>query len=431
MSQVAVKKMDLLSMFFLSLNCIVGSGLFLLPGQVAAVCGNWGLVFYVVVALMILALGWCYAMCSRLYTRNGGPYLYAKEAFGDFIGFEVGLIRCVVSSTACASLTSGCVVALGSLCPLLLETPIKQCLIISLIGGLSLLNLFGTNVIKNLSNVITVSKLLLVICFIGFGLFAIQPEYLFALADTPPIPSMAACSTAVLIIFYAFNGFEVVSFIAAETDNPKRNIPIALMSGIICSSILYFIIQSICIGVLGDSLSSSASPIMDVAEAAGGGFAKLFVFIAMLISIGGVLVVSSFTTPRTFAALAQEQKILLSLAKQNSYGAPSLAIAFSMAITCVVALSGTFVELVTISVISRFVQHISTTAALFAFEKKGMMQPFTAPWKRAIPIFALASMVWLLSQAEGYQVICGLGVLVLGVPLYFIQKQWAAKELQT
>ncbi|HXF29676.1 MAG TPA: hypothetical protein VN457_07475, partial [Chlamydiales bacterium] len=130
------------------------------------------------------------------------------------------------------------------------------------------------------------------------------------------------------------------------------------------------------------------------------------------------------------AALAQEQQILSSLVKQNRFGAPYISIVVSAIATCIIALSGSFVELVTISVISRFVQHTTTTMALFVFEKKGMMQPFSSSWKRAIPIVALLSIFWLLSQAELYQIVCGLGALVVGVPLYFVQKQLAAKTAE-
>src|SRR5262245_31339894 len=126
MSETSQKKIGLISMIFLCLNSIVGSGLFLLPGQVAAICGNWGLLVYAGVALMVMSIGWCYAQCAGHYTRNGGAYLYAKEAFGDFIGFEVGLMRWVVSIIAWASLTSGLVLALGSLWAEALLYPTKQ-----------------------------------------------------------------------------------------------------------------------------------------------------------------------------------------------------------------------------------------------------------------------------------------------------------------
>jgi len=425
MTHLPVKKIGLLSMIFLCLNGIVGSGLFLLPGQVASVVGNWGLLVYAGVAIMIMSIGWCYAQCASKFTRNGGPYLYAKEAFGDFIGFEIGLMRWVVGMIAWASLTSGFIVALASLFPIIGTSPVREVFTISIIAGLGLINIFGANIVTRLSNIITISKGTLLLFFIICGLFAMKSSNLIQMNDEIVLPQVASFGVAALMIFYAFSGFEALSVVAAETENPKKNIPIAMMIGILLSSLLYFVVQCICIGTLGPDLAHSTSPIVDVAEIGGGQSAKFLVSVAMLVSIGGVIIASSFITPRSCASLAEEQGVFPILYRKNSFQAPVVAILLSSTIACIIALSGSFVELVTISVVSRFVQHTTTSLAIFQMERKGIMQPFTSSWKRLIPLFAIGSMGWLLSFAEAYQIFWGLCALVLGVPLYFLQKRLA------
>lgn len=414
------KKIGLLSMIFLCLNGMVGSGLFLLPGQVAATAGKWGLAVYVVVALIVMSLGWCYVQCASHFSRNGGVYLYAKEAFGEFVGFEVGLMRWVVGLFAWASLTVGFILALGTLYPQVMVAPLKQILIVSVISGLGLVNLFGANAIKKFNNIITVTKAVLLLFFVGAGIFFIEPQHLHVFEESFPTDTFG---TAALIIFFGFSGFEALTVVAAEMENPKRNIPLAMTYGIIFCSLLYFVVQLICIGILGDSLANSVSPIAAIAEVLCGDLGKLLVSIGMLISIGGVIVVSSFITPHSCQALAEDHTIFSKFVQQNRFGAPYGAIIISSGLACLIALSGNFLELVTISVIARFAQHIATSLALFSMEKKGFMQPFSSPWKRMIPIFAIGSILWLLSNAELYHVIYGFGALVVGVPLYFLQKQ--------
>lgn len=423
MTAIPVKKIGLMSMIFLCLNGIVGSGLFLLPGQVDALVGKWGLFIYMAVAMTVMSIGWCYAQCASAFNRNGGPYLYAKEAFGDFIGFEVGLMRWVVGIIAWASLTSGFIVALGSLFPALTLSPFRELFTISFILLLALLNSFGATIVTRLSNVITLSKGMLLLFFVLCGLFAIKGENLFSGSESSALPTITSFGSAALIIFYAFSGFEALSVVAAETENPQRNIPIAMMVGILLSSLLYFVVQCICIGALGSDLTGNASPIVDVAGLGGGEAAKFLVSLAMIISIGGVIIASSFITPRSLASLSEEQKLLPILSAKNKFQVPVVATFLSSALACLVALSGSFVELVTISVVSRFVQHSTTSLAVFAFHRRGIISPFAQKWKRLIPVVALSSMAFMISFAELYQVLWGVGALFVGVPLYLLQQR--------
>ncbi len=417
------KKIGLFSMILLCLNGIVGSGLFLLPGQVAHLVGTWGLVVYLVVSLIVLSIGWCYAQCASHFTRNGGAYLYAKEAFGNFVGFEIGVMRWFVGMIAWAALTSGFLVALGSLYPQVLQTPYRQLLTCGIIGLLTVMNLFGTKTVNRLSDIITLTKGLLLLLFILFGAFAMNFGELSLSEVSLPIASNFGLSA--FIIFFAFSGFEALPVVAQETDNPRKNIPVAMLSAIIFSSVLYLVVQSICIGTLGDALPFSTSPIGDIAELLGGSVGKFLVSVAMLISIGGVIIVSSFVTPRSFSALSKDQLIFSKADQENRFGVPWVAIVVSGAISCLIALTGSFVELVVISAVSRFSQHATTCAALFVLNRRGQISSFTSAWKRLIPCFALASMAWLLMYAEIYQLACGFAALFLGLPLYFLQARLA------
>lgn len=422
----ASKKIGLMSMIFLCLNGMVGSGLFLLPGQVASSAGKWGLLVYVAVAAIVISIGWCYVQCANHYSRSGGPYLYAKEAFGNFVGFEVGIMRWVVGMVSWASLTVGFIIALGAIWPQILMSPYREILIISTIAALGIINIFGAGAIKRLNNVITITKVLLLVCFVACGLFFVEKENLQILKEPFPVQTFGS---AALIIFFAFSGFEALTIAASEMENPKKNIPLAMITGIIFCSIFYFVVQLICIGVLGDDLAKSASPIADIASVVYGDVGKFVVSIALLISIGGVIIVSSFITPRNCAVLAEDHMLFSRFVQQNRFEAPYVAIIVSSVIVCMVALSGGFLELVTISVVARFVQHTTICLALFSLDKKKVMNPFSSSWKKAIPLFALSGILWLLFHAELYHIAYGLGALCVGALLYHAQHRFAKKLL--
>lgn len=415
-----LRQIGLFSMVLLCLNNILGLGLFLLPGQVAAFAGNYSVALYIFVGLIVMAIAWVYTKCSSLYTRNGGAYLYAKEAFGTFVGFEIGLMRWAVMMIAWASLSVGFVTALGGLWPLALMTPYKQLLIASLIFSLGIVNIFGVQTVNRMNNVITIAKLLPLFAFVFFGIFYMGSHASLAeLSTSIPIGSFG---TAALIIFYAFGGFDALPVVAGEMKNPQKNIPKAMIWGVLITALIYVLVQVICLWILGPALSTSISPLADVANIILGPIGKLLVTLSMLVSIGGILVASSFITPRTPSAMAEDRLIFPKLLDLNRYGSPYISIVISTLLTTIIALSGSFVQLVTISVVSRFAQYISTCLAIYMYERKGLLQPFSSPWKRFIPLFALVGIGWMLMNAEPYQLLLGFGALILGVPLYFLQK---------
>jgi amino acid transporter len=231
---------------------------------------------------------------------------------------------------------------------------------------------------------------------------------------------MDSFGAAALIIFYAFGGFETLVVAAGEMKNPQKNLPRAVMLVISVCSLLYFLIQLIAMGLLGEALIQSVSPIADAAQFLLGQSGKWAVTVAMLISIGGINVTNSFTSPRSGVALAEDGMVPHWIAKQGRFGTPVGAILVTVSLTGVLALSGSFVQLATISVISRFVQYISTCLAVYVlYKRKTLVLSPSRRWLAfVIPTIALSGIVWLLLQASLYQLEWGLGGLALGIPLY-------------
>jgi amino acid transporter len=408
-------KLTLTSMTLLGINNIVGSGIFLLPGEITALIGGWSLASYLFIMAVVLALAYCYSGCASRFEQNGGAYLYAKTAFGDFVGFQVGVMRWTVGAIAWASLASAFGSAASAFFPGGIEPATQNILILSVIALMGLLNFFDLKMMSIFSNTITLAKLIPLLLFIVVGVFYIQQDHLTEL-DIPEWNS-GAFGVASLMVFYVFGGFDAFVVAAGEMENPKRNIPIAMTLAIVITALFYLSIQLIGIGTLGPDLASSAMPMSDFAFLAFGPSGKLFVTLSMILCILGVNFSSSLLTPKYGVALAEDGMMPEAIGRKNRFGAPYVAILISMAAAASISLMGSFVYLAALSAVSRFAQHIVICLASIVINKDRLSLQ-----RIVMPILGLSGVFWLMGQAEMNQLSCCIAAFGLSVPLYFLQK---------
>jgi len=187
--------------------------------------------------------------------------------------------------------------------------------------------------------------------------------------------------------------------------------------------VIYCAVQAIAVGTLGPALASSKAPVADAASAFMGSGGKWLVTLGALISIGGINVASSFITPRTGVALAEDGMVPRRLGELNRFGAPHLSIIITVLLAIPVALSGSFIQLAAISMVSRFAQYLPTCLAVIVLRRRsGQPVGFRIPFGPVIPLVASGICLWLLSKASKTQLAWGLGALALGVPVYFLMK---------
>lgn len=425
-------KLGLWSIVLLGVNSILGTGIFLLPGKAMDLVGPASIFVYLIVTLIAIAIAFCFAECASLFSRNGAAYVYAKEAFGDFIGFEVGIMKYFVSVVAWAALAVGFTTALEQVWPAASLEPYHSLLLLGLIGGLAIINILGIQKIQFLNNLITVGKLIPLVFFILIGALYMKMH------NFMPLPSqeieLNSFGAATLLIFFAFSGFESLAIAAEEMENPQRNIPLALFYVLLITSLIYVLIQTVVIGILGPSLSKASVPIATAAETIIGPMGKWVVMICMLFASGGTNIAASFIAPRSGVALAQDGVLPTSLAAYGRFGTPTFAIILTAILTLTVALSGSFVKLATISVITRFVQYFPTCLAVLVFRKTrpDLSSAFPRILGPTIPLLAMTCMGWLVWHASLDELVFGLGGLAVGVPLFFLQKNLNfSKETQT
>ena len=417
-------KLGLMSIILLGVNAIIGTGIFLLPGKAAALVGVNSLWVIVFDALLVMSIALCFAEMGGMFNKNGGPYVYAKEAFGNFVGFEVGFMKWAIATIAWSAMAVGFATALGAVWEPASTEMGKNIIATLIIVVLGIMNIMGVKISKIINNIVTIGKLLPLIFFILVGIFYVKGVN-FAPMESVPDMTQASFGAAALIIFYAFTGFESIAVAAEDMEKPERNVPKAIILVLTLVSIVYILIQAICIGIMGEALVTSKTPVADAAFVFMGPLAKAIVTAGTLISIGGINVASSFLAPRSGVAMADDGLIPKVVSKRNKKDAPYVAIIVTVVFAVVLSWTGSFEKLAAISVVSRFAQYLPTCLAVLVFRSKrpDMARTFRVPLGPVIPVLAVVVSIWLLTQSSLEKVFWGLGGLVVGAVLYYIMNR--------
>ena len=415
------KKLGFWSIVLLGINGIIGSGIFLLPNKAMASIGPASLFVMLFDMLLVLAITFCFAEASGLFKENGGAYIYAKEAFGDFIGYEVGFLSWATRIIAFSTMSVGFATALGGLIPSLNTDMMKNIIISVIFIVLAVINLLGIKLYEVIQNLATIAKILPFILFIGMGIFYIEPVNF-----TPLVPNgvytPGSFGAAAVMLFFAFTGFESLAVAAAEMENPQKNLPKATLITIFTVSAIYILLLACAIGIMGYELADTTAPVQAAFTRIAGAFGTTIVAAGTLISIGALCIASSFITPHSGLALAEQHMLPAFMAKRNRFGAPYWCIIVSTIVAMLIGYTGGFAFLASISVVSRFSQYIPTCLSIMVFRKKMPDAPrvFKIPFGPVIPVIALLVSFWLLAQAKPQQLLIGFGAAIVALPFYFL-----------
>ena len=416
------------------INAVIGSGIFLLPRTIYQDLGPASLVAMVLDAVLVLMLAVCFAEVAGYFNKNGGAFQYSKTAFGDFIGFNVGVLGWFVTIIAWAAMAAGFAKLLIQTFPALegQNTLISICLVIFL----SVINSMGIKTSKIFTIVITIAKLIPIIAFTLIAVFFIknginQGNFTPFLQLNPDMTLSKAMASTSLTVFYAFIGFEALPVVAGEMRNAKKNVPKAIIGSISIVSLLYFMIIAGTIAMLGTGILQSNAPVQDAFVEMIGPAGKWIISIGALISIAGLNMGDSLMIPRYGASIADEGLLPKVIDKKNNKNAPIVAIIFSGLLTIAFLLSGSFEQLAELSVVFRFFQYIPTALAVIWLRKKDMenVPAFRLPFGPVIPIISIVVSIWMVAAANPINLIAGvIGVIVASI-LYLLLNNNKSKQV--
>jgi amino acid transporter len=357
------------SMAALVVNCIIGSGVFGLPSVLANLLGRASIVAVILAAFAVGIIMACFAEVASRFAETGGPYLYAQAAFGRFMGIQVAWLVWFVRLTACAANANLFVVYLGEFWPEATQPVMKLAILTLLLGILAAINFRGVKAGARVSTSFTVAKLasLGFVCVIG-------AVYLFAQHRIVPAPGLSPggkeWARAIVLLIFAYGGFEAALISAGEAKDPRRDLPFGLFAGLITCAVVYGLIQWIVVGILPDP-GHSERPLAEVARIVIGNRGAWVTALGALFSIYGYLSGNILATPRITFALAERGDFPSAFALvHRRFHTPYFSIFVFALLVWLLALFGSFAGNATLSAGSRLFYYGVVCAALPALRKK-------------------------------------------------------------
>ena len=407
-------------MVALMINMIVGSGIFGLPARVFAQSGPWSLLAYVGCALVIACITLCFAEVSSRFAGSGGPYLYASEAFGPMTGYVVGWLMVVTRMTSLAIIANIMADYLAYFWPAASAGPIHTAIMVLAMLALAVLNATGVREGAGVCAMLTVVKLLPLLLFIAFGLSFIQPHRFAG-----PAPGGELITQSVFQLIFAFGGFEAAVVTAGEMKNPRRDAPFALLMGIGAATLLYVLIQTVCIGTLPE-LASSKRPLADAAARFAGGVGGGVIALGAFVSTLGTLAGSTLAGPRVLFAMAERGHMPASLAGLHPrFLTPLAAIVVITTGGVALAITGTFTYLLGLNVITRLVQYLVTALAVFPLRRREPeAAPFVVPAAAVVVPFTVIACLVLMTRSSVNELRDIVIALLLGLAVYGLRAAW-------
>ena len=418
-----IRRWDLVAV---AINGIIGAGIFGLPKTVYALIGSYSLIAFAVCALVVMLIILCFAEVGSRFDETGGPYLYAREAFGRTVAFEVGWLIWLARITAFAANCNLMVSYIAFFWPPANSTIPRAILITLVVSSLAAINVLGVRQAAIAGNLFTVGKLIPMLIFIAVGLFFLNPKA-FALAAHP---STGAFSQSVLLLIYAFSGFEMAAIPAGEVRDPRKYLPRALLIAIGVVAAVYILIQVVCIGTLPE-LATSNKPLADAGQRFMGTAGAALISVGAIISIAGNLNIVMLSGSRMPFAIAEQKQLPSFLATiHRRFFTPHLSILVTAVVMLVLTLKSSFVAALTISAIARLVTYAATCAALPVLRRKtgSPSAMFKVRGGVIIAIAALLLAVWLLANSTRKEAIqAGIAALV-GLLIYAIYQIYRARS---
>ncbi|MEB2321983.1 MAG: APC family permease [Sorangiineae bacterium] len=404
------------SLLALGINGIVGVGIFFVPAEVArAVPGAAGMWIYAAVALALGPVAITYATLGGHFDADGGPYLWARAAFGPTVAFAVGWIAFVSALFSTAAVIAGLAEHLGSGLGLGSTTAVRGVALAS-IAALSGTAALGLRPSVAVWNVVTVLKLVPLLFLLGLALWAGAPEGL----PRSGALDVVGVDRAALIVVFALQGFEIVPLPAGNARRARRSIPAATLGALFGAAALYVLLHRACVLAL-PGLAASAAPLVDAARVFGGSGAAWLVAAGTNLSALGIAFGMFAMTPRYLSALGQPDALGVWAGRERRH-VPLAALGLTTLGVTVLVMAGRLGELFVVSSVAVLAQYGVSAAALAALalrRERGLR-----PWQLWPAPLALGAIALILRSARAAELVVAGGALALGALLILGRRAW-------
>ncbi len=416
MNESETSKLGFWSIVLLAINSIIGSGIFLTPGSVVQQAGSKALIVYFIAAIFASILAISFAAAAKYVTKSGAAYAYSKAAFGNNVGFYMGILRYFSASVAWGVMAVGVIKSTISIFggnPN--ETMSVTIGFLILMAVITVINLFGQKVVKYVMNLATIGKLAALVLIIVAGVVLLIVSGASSnLSQVDQItqngqkivPTLTTTGFVMAIVsaFYAFTGFESVASGSDDMKNPAKNLPRAIPLAIIVIAIIYIGVVAVAM-MLDPKALMTTKQVVAIAAIFKNEVLRDVILVGALVSMFGINVASSFNAPRILEAMARENQFSKALTKRtkNNFPIRTFFISVLLAILIPMAFEYNMVNLITLSAMVRFLGFIVVPLAVIQFYRGKNAEPVLDAQKNVwtdvvVPILSIALVIFLLVE---------------------------------
>ena len=409
-------KLGFWSIVLLAINAIIGSGIFLTPGSVVQQAGSRALLVYFIAAIFASILAISFSAAAKYVTKSGAAYAYSKAAFGNNVGFYMGILRYFSASVAWGVMAVG---VIKSTISIFGGDPNKKLSVtigfLILMAIITIINLFGQKVLKWVMNLATIGKLaaLLLIIIAGVVLLIVTGAS-SSLNEVnnitqnghkivPPLTTTGFVM-AIVAAFYAFTGFESVASGSDDMKNPDKNLPRAIPLAILVIAVVYIGVVAVAM-VLDPKALMTTTQVVAIAAIFKNEILRDIILVGALISMFGINVASSFNAPRILEAMAREKQLSSSLTKRtkNNFPIRTFFVSVALAILIPLAFEYNMTNLITLSAMVRFLGFIVVPIAVIQFYRGKSAEPILNGHRNIftdviLPVLSVIIVVFLLVE---------------------------------
>jgi APA family basic amino acid/polyamine antiporter len=421
------RKLNTFDVTNLVVGSIIGADIYVATGITARLIGPSSLIIWVVAGVMAMIIALSFAYCVVLLPRVGGPYAYAREASTPFAGFMVGWalllaewFSLAVFPVAFAQYFISLVPGIDAVGAVILKAAFIVFVIVT--------NTVGVKAAGRTNDVLTIIKLApLVIIVVGGIAFMVSNASAVGGNLTPFFSGdLAAFGTALVLIFWAYAGFELSTLPADQVERPERTIPRAIVSGMLIVIAFYLLTNMVVVAAVSQAaLAASATPLVTVADSifnpasAVSSAVLLVVGVGALFSILGADESGTIGTSRLAYAMAVDGLLPRSFAKvHEEYGTPHVALIVLCGTAFVVSVFGGLAALISSSVFLLAFVYLATCISTISLERKQPEVARRLRWRRGVPIIGAAFSLLLIVLVDPFEIAVSLGVLAVGIVVY-------------
>lgn len=406
------------ALVLLFINGVIGAGIFGLPSKVFKTAGVYSIAALFICAAAVFVIILCFAEVSSRFDKTGGPYLYALSSFGKLPAFLTGWLLLLTRFITYAALINLLITYLSVFSDWFAQPSSRIISILFITLLLAFINHIGIKNSTRVNNFLTIAKLLPLLLFIIVGFLHIEP----ANFELKQIPDFSSFSSTILLLVFAFGGFESVLVNSGEIKNPGKNIPFALLSSALLIAVIYMLIQIVSIGTL-PSLASSDKPLAEAAGIFMGKTGATLIALGALFSVTGTLNAIMLVGSRLPFAFSEERQFpnVFSFVHPK-FKTPTWSLLLFTVVTILISISNSFIYAATISAITRIMIYAIVCIALIRLRNRNPEQKgfFKIPYGKFFAVAGVLIACWLITSSKlkelrDVSIAVGVGLIIYGL----------------